>query len=549
MNSFNLLLEFLTLISLISALCVITSTNPVIAIVFLIVLFVNVGIYLILMGLQFIGLSYLLVYVGAITVLFLFIVMMLSTEVVSSVEIGPNYSKLLPLAYSVAILFLILFLITIPSFFVDFTSGNLGREIYSTINSIIFNSSGTEENGNLINNNFVPAFIQSTLNWFDYFFISIFGNINSSLHPLAWVPENMSNDPFSLFLADSLITNEFDPKNTKYLSAIANNSQITNLDQAVNSINSSVLSLQVAPSLQGAGIKSTSFIEQYNLSPFFNQLFFVELNPTTTAGVEGPIRNPDGFYYYHPLVHSSINQGITTFNSGAENLPFLFPIGWYSDNPYSLFLQWISNKNISVFLWHTTRPAYFPYLNMNYPGHENLHWINILFANTATNINYAGAAYSKWVSSSSVDLMDMGLNLHSYRKYFLPSSSLHNNFLNISWLGIPFFPEFLVEFPQSPVFSPIYFSQNVGIYENDFGTIYHFIEKYNGHNENISLINESAFGDPSTLLHKNLQINTLGEAIYGYYSILLIFSGFLLLLAMVCPIVLARSASPNPFSK
>jgi NADH:ubiquinone oxidoreductase subunit 6 (subunit J) len=545
MNSFNLLLEFLTLISLISALCVITSTNPVIAIVFLIVLFVNVGIYLILMGLQFIGLSYLLVYVGAITVLFLFIVMMLSTEVVSSVEVGPNYSKLLPLVYSVAILFLILFLITIPSFFVDFTSGNLGREIYSIINSIIFNSSGTEENniGGFINNNFISAFIQLTLNWFDYFLISIFGNINSSLHPLAWVPENMSNDPFSLFLADSL--NELDPKNTKYLSTIANNPQITNLKQTVDSINSSILSLQVAP----AGIKSTSFIEQYNLSPFFNQLFFVELNPTTTFGAEGQIKNPDGFYYYHPLVHSSVNQGITTFNSGAESLPFLFPVGWYSDDPYSLFLQWISNKNISVFLWHTTRPAYFPYLNMNYPGYENLHWVNILFANTATNINYAGAAYSKWFSSSSVDLMDMGINLHSYRKYFLPAGSLHNYLLNISWLGIPFFPEFLVEFPQSPVFSPIYFSQNVGIYENDFGTVYHFIEKYNGHNENISFINESAFGEPSTLLYKNLQINTLGEAIYGYYSILLIFSGFLLLLAMVCPIVLARSASPNPFSK
>jgi len=491
MNSFNLLLEFLTLISLISALCVITSTNPVIAIVFLIVLFVNVGIYLILMGLQFIGLSYLLVYVGAITVLFLFIVMMLSTEVVSSVEVGPNYSKLLPLAYSVAILFLILFLITIPSFFVDFTSGNLGREIYSTVNSIIFNSSALEENGGLINNNFIFTFIQSTLNWFDYVFISIFGNINSSLHPLAWVTENMSNDPFSLFLADSLITNEFDPKETKYLTTI------------------------------------------------------------TTFEAEGQIGNPDGFYYYHPAlrVHTSINQGITTFNSGAESLPYLFPIGWYADDPYSLFLQWISNKNISVFLWHTTQTAYLPYLNINYPGHENLPWINILFANTATNINYAGAAYSKWFSSSSIDLMDMGINLHSYRKYFLPSVSLHNYFLNISWLGIPFFPEFLVEFPQSPVFSPIYFSQNVGIFENDFGTIYHFIEKYNGNNENISLINESAFGDPSTLLHKNLQINTLGEAIYGYYSILLIFSGFLLLLAMVCPIVLARSASPNPFSK
>jgi NADH-ubiquinone oxidoreductase chain 6 len=138
MNSLNLFLEIIILISLVSALCVITSTNPILAIVFLIVLFVNVGVYLILMGLQFIGLSYLLVYVGAITVLFLFIIMMLSVDIVQSVEVGPDYNKLLPLVYSVVILFLVLFLSIIPSFSIDFTSGSLVTEIYSSINSFIF---------------------------------------------------------------------------------------------------------------------------------------------------------------------------------------------------------------------------------------------------------------------------------------------------------------------------------------------------------------------------------------------------------------------------
>jgi NADH-ubiquinone oxidoreductase chain 6 len=139
MNSFNLLLEFLTLISLISALCVITSTNPVIAIVFLIVLFVNVGIYLILMGLQFIGLSYLLVYVGAITVLFLFIVMMLSSnaETDSFVDVGADYKKLLPLVFLITVLFLILFSNLIPSFFIDFTNTKFVLTVYSTINTFI----------------------------------------------------------------------------------------------------------------------------------------------------------------------------------------------------------------------------------------------------------------------------------------------------------------------------------------------------------------------------------------------------------------------------
>jgi NADH-ubiquinone oxidoreductase chain 6 len=164
MNSFNLLLEFLTLISLISALCVITSTNPVIAIVFLIVLFVNVGVYLILMGLQFIGLSYLLVYVGAITVLFLFIVMMLSSnsETDSFVDVGVNYNKLLPLVFSIAVLFLILLLKTIPSFFVDFTNEKLVVEIYSTINTLIlpFGSSLRDELFHLSNDS---AFFSSLL--------------------------------------------------------------------------------------------------------------------------------------------------------------------------------------------------------------------------------------------------------------------------------------------------------------------------------------------------------------------------------------------------
>ena len=106
MNLFNLSIEILTILSVFAALAVITSTNPVIAIIFLITLFLIVSIYLILMGLTFIGLSYLLVYVGAITVLFLFIIMMISIEVVQTVEVGSDYSKLLPLAYAISILFL-----------------------------------------------------------------------------------------------------------------------------------------------------------------------------------------------------------------------------------------------------------------------------------------------------------------------------------------------------------------------------------------------------------------------------------------------------------
>jgi NADH-ubiquinone oxidoreductase chain 6 len=495
MNTLNLFLEVLTLLALLSALATITSTNPIIAIVFLIILFINVGIYLILMGLQFIGLSYLLVYVGAITVLFLFIVMMISTEVVSTVEVGPDYSKLLPLAYSIAILFLVLFLITIPSFFVDFTSGAIGREVYSIINSLIFNSNSISTDSVASNNNFSSlfGFIQWALDGFDYLCTTIFGAKDSSIHPLAWAPENMGNDTFSLFLSDQMAT-----------VSVQNPAVLNNINLAeLHSLH-------------------TAKITNYDWSLLFNQPFFVEINSPSSLGVEAI--NPNGFYYFHPSVNSEV-------------APYSFPLGWYSADPFSTFTQWVSNKNINLFLWDNINSNYFAYFDPSVANlsidHAFQPWVNILFANTATNVNYADALHSQWFSSASINLLDIGDHVHSYRRFMLPSVSLHNYFLNLSWLGIPYFPEFLVEFPQSPVVSPLYFENN--------SSVYHFIERYNGASENVSLFNISAFGDPSTLLHKNLQIQTIGEAIYGSYSILLILSSFLLLLAMVCPIVLARN--------
>ena len=65
----QILMNLLAFGSLISGVLVITSKNPVIAVIFLIAVFVNVAGYLILLGIGFIGISYLLIYVGAITVI------------------------------------------------------------------------------------------------------------------------------------------------------------------------------------------------------------------------------------------------------------------------------------------------------------------------------------------------------------------------------------------------------------------------------------------------------------------------------------------------
>lgn len=96
MNS--LLLDLLTFLSIFSAILVITARSPVIAVIFLIAVFINLAGYLILLGINFIGLAYIMVYIGAIAILFLFVIMMLNVRLVELSENGAEYSKNFPLA-------------------------------------------------------------------------------------------------------------------------------------------------------------------------------------------------------------------------------------------------------------------------------------------------------------------------------------------------------------------------------------------------------------------------------------------------------------------
>src|ERR1700689_4901400 len=95
----NILMDILAFGTLLSSVLVITSKNPVIAVIFLISVFVNAAGYLILLGVGFIGISYILLYVGAITVLFLFVIMMinikLSDIVNTQAQINANMSFVL----------------------------------------------------------------------------------------------------------------------------------------------------------------------------------------------------------------------------------------------------------------------------------------------------------------------------------------------------------------------------------------------------------------------------------------------------------------------
>ena len=69
---------FFSVIAIFSSLMVITSRNTINSVFFLILDFISVGCLFIMVGAEFLGMIILIVYVGAVAVLFLFVVMMLN---------------------------------------------------------------------------------------------------------------------------------------------------------------------------------------------------------------------------------------------------------------------------------------------------------------------------------------------------------------------------------------------------------------------------------------------------------------------------------------
>ena len=74
-------LDLIYFIAILAGSLVIISKNPIISVLFLIGLFLTISCYLVLTGLNFIGLAYLLVYIGAVSILFLFILMLINVRI------------------------------------------------------------------------------------------------------------------------------------------------------------------------------------------------------------------------------------------------------------------------------------------------------------------------------------------------------------------------------------------------------------------------------------------------------------------------------------
>ena len=115
-------LDVFAMFSILLGIFIIITKNPIISVLYLILLFSSVSCYLIFIGIKFIGISYLLVYVGAVSILFLFILMLINIRVS---ELISDTNNNLPLA-----------LITIIAFFIPFT--NLLPDAKSKLNIIGF---------------------------------------------------------------------------------------------------------------------------------------------------------------------------------------------------------------------------------------------------------------------------------------------------------------------------------------------------------------------------------------------------------------------------
>lgn len=132
MNTF--LLDLLAFGAVLSGVLVITSNNPVISVLFLISVFINAAGYLLLLGVGFIGISYIIVYVGAIAILFLFVVMMLNIKTTEIVSVGREYTKNLPLGFIVGSLFFFELVSIMPSW--SSAAGELPLGLFNYVNGL-----------------------------------------------------------------------------------------------------------------------------------------------------------------------------------------------------------------------------------------------------------------------------------------------------------------------------------------------------------------------------------------------------------------------------
>lgn len=136
-------------ITVASAFMVVSSRNPVHSVLFLILAFVNAAGLFLLLGAEFLAMLLVVVYVGAVAVLFLFVVMMLDVDFA---EFRQGFLNYLPVGVLVGLVFLIELLLVVGAWVID-------PKIVSTpVAAIPANISNTEALGQVLYTQYVYYF-------------------------------------------------------------------------------------------------------------------------------------------------------------------------------------------------------------------------------------------------------------------------------------------------------------------------------------------------------------------------------------------------------
>src|SRR5580698_6865056 len=136
MGTYNILFWFLTIVAIGCALGVILSRNPINSVLFLILTFFAISGHYILLNAQFLAIVNIIVYAGAIMVLFLFVIMLMNLNA----DVEPQKGQLVQLAgvISGGVLFLVI-LAAIKSAkpeYIDKTSTDIG--LISNLGKVLF---------------------------------------------------------------------------------------------------------------------------------------------------------------------------------------------------------------------------------------------------------------------------------------------------------------------------------------------------------------------------------------------------------------------------
>jgi len=149
----TILFAIISLLLLTSAVSIIIAKNPIHSVLYLILVFIGASGLLILLKAEFLGMIFLIIYIGAISVLFLFIIMMLNIRMI---ELRENLIKYVPITILIGTVLLVELLYLFFNFNINigvndfnFTNLNIQIEVETYINYFLINNQITPTPHNL----------------------------------------------------------------------------------------------------------------------------------------------------------------------------------------------------------------------------------------------------------------------------------------------------------------------------------------------------------------------------------------------------------------